>query len=192
MAKDPSTHSMRVKLLRRLLIGAAALTALALVGLSNLDRFAGPNMLLDAIRALGPAVDNPDYQGRTASGRAYRLTGADARADENNNMILRRPLLQLAALADAPAVTINAAEAYLQQGEEAVMQGSVRMDMSDGNQLRTQKLIARLDAETVSIPQPLAIAGPQINLTADRLTGNLDSRVFTLDNVSMTLDRQAQ
>ena len=192
MAKDPSTHSMRVKLLRRLLIGAAALTALALVGLSNLDRFAGPNMLLDAIRALGPAVDNPDYQGRTASGRAYRLTGADARADENNNMILRRPLLQLAALADAPAVTINAAEAHLQQGEEAVMQGSVRMDMSDGNQLRTQKLIARLDAETVSIPQPLAIAGPQINLTADRLTGNLDSRVFTLDNVSMTLDRQAQ
>ena len=192
MAKDPSTHSMRVKLLRRLLIGAAALTALALVGLSNLDRFAGPNMLLDAIRALGPAVDNPDYQGRTASGRAYRLTGADARADENNNMILRRPLLQLAALADAPAVTINAAEAYLQQGEEAVMQGSVRMDMSDGNQLRTQKLIARLDAETVSIPQPLAITGPQINLTADRLTGNLDSRVFTLDNVSMTLDRQAQ
>ena len=105
MAKDPSTHSMRVKLLRRLLIGAAALTALALVGLSNLDRFAGPNMLLDAIRALGPAVDNPDYQGRTAGGRAYRLTGADARADENNNMILRRPLLQLAALADAPAVT---------------------------------------------------------------------------------------
>ena len=192
MAKDPSTHSMRVKLLRRLLIGAAALTALALVGLSNLDRFAGPNMLLDAIRALGPAVDNPDYQGRTASGRAYRLTGADARADENNNMILRRPLLQLAALADAPAVTINAAEAHLQQGEEAVMQGSVRMDMSDGNQLRTQKLIARLDAETVSIPQPLAITGPQINLTADRLTGNLDSRVFTLDNVSMTLDRQAQ
>ena len=192
MAKDPSTHSMRVKLLRRLLIGAAALTALALVGLSNLDRFAGPNMLLDAIRALGPAVDNPDYQGRTASGRAYRLTGADARADENNNMILRRPLLQLAAMADAPAVTINAAEAYLQQGEEAVMQGSVRMDMSDGNQLRTQKLIARLDAETVSIPQPLAITGPQINLTADRLTGNLDSRVFTLDNVSMTLDRQAQ
>lgn len=192
MAKDPSTHSMRVKLLRRLLIGAAALTALALVGLSNLDRFAGPNMLLDAIRALGPAVDNPDYQGRTAGGRAYRLTGADARADENNNMILRRPLLQLAALADAPAVTINAAEAYLQQGEEAVMQGSVRMDMSDGNQLRTQKLIARLDAETVSIPQPLAITGPQINLTADRLTGNLDSRVFTLDNVSMTLDRQAQ
>ena len=192
MAKDPSTHSMRVKLLRRLLIGAAALTALALVGLSNLDRFAGPNMLLDAIRALGPAVDNPDYQGRTANGRAYRLTGADARADENNNMILRRPLLQLAALADAPAVTINAAEAYLQQGEEAVMQGSVRMDMSDGNQLRTQKLIARLDAETVSIPQPLAITGPQINLTADRLTGNLDSRVFTLDNVSMTLDRQAQ
>lgn len=183
---------MRVKLLRRLLIGAAALSALALVGLSNLDRFAGPNMLLDAIRALGPAVDNPDYQGRTASGRAYRLTGADARADENNNMILRRPLLQLAALADAPAVTINAAEAYLQQGEEAVMQGSVRMDMSDGNQLRTQKLIARLDAETVSIPQPLAITGPQINLTADRLTGNLDSRVFTLDNVSMTLDRQAQ
>lgn len=192
MAKDPSTHSMRVKLLRRLLIGAAALSALALVGLSNLDRFAGPNMLLDAIRTLGPAVDNPDYQGRTASGRAYRLTGADARADENNNMILRRPLLQLAALADAPAVTINAAEAYLQQGEEAVMQGSVRMDMSDGNQLRTQKLIARLDAETVSIPQPLAITGPQINLTADRLTGNLDSRVFTLDNVSMTLDRQAQ
>ena len=192
MAKDPSTHSMRVKLLRRLLIGAAALSALALVGLSNLDRFAGPNMLLDAIRALGPAVDNPDYQGRTASGRAYRLTGADARADENNNMILRRPLLQLAALADAPAVTINAAEAHLQQGEEAVMQGSVRMDMSDGNQLRTQKLIARLDAETVSIPQPLAITGPQINLTADRLTGNLDSRVFTLDNVSMTLDRQAQ
>lgn len=192
MAKDPSTHSMRVKLLRRLLIGAAALSALALVGLSNLDRFAGPNMLLDAISALGPAVDNPDYQGRTASGRAYRLTGADARADETNNMILRRPLLQLAALADAPAVTINAAEAYLQQGEEAVMQGSVRMDMSDGNQLRTQKLIARLDAETVSIPQPLAITGPQINLTADRLTGNLDSRVFTLDNVSMTLDRQAQ
>ena len=35
MAKDPSTHSMRVKLLRRLLIGAAALTALALVGLTE-------------------------------------------------------------------------------------------------------------------------------------------------------------
>ena len=192
MAKDPSTHSMRVKLLRRLLIGAAALTALALVGLSNLERFAGPNMLSDAIRAIGPAVDNPDYQGRTASGRAYRLTGADARADENNDTILRRPLLQLAALADAPAVTINAAEAHLQQGGEAVMQGSVRMDMSDGNQLKTQKLIARLDSDTVSIPQPLAITGPQINLTADRLTGNLESRVFTLDNVSITLDRQAQ
>lgn len=187
MHENPSHHSKRVIILRRVLIGAAIAAALALVGLSSLERFVGQSTLLEAIRASGPAVDNPDYQGRTTSGRAYQLTGASAFTDDNEDTILRLPLLQLAAMADAPAITIKAGEAHLRQGDEALMHGDVRMDMSDGNRLNTEKLIAQLDDQTVLVPQPLVISGPQINLTADSLDGNLDSQIYVLENVSLTL-----
>ena len=189
MAENPSTHTNRVKILRRLLIGAALLAALALVGLSNLDRFGGQSALLTALRATGPAIDNPDYQGRTANGRAYRLTGAAAQADENDDTVLRLPVFELAALADAPAVIIKADEARLRHGQEAVMQGNVKMEMSDANRLHTQKLIARIETDTVSVPQELTITGPEIDMRADSMTGNLDSQIFTLENISMTLSK---
>ena len=189
MADNPSIHTNRVKILRRILMAAALVVALALIGFSNLDRFAGQGALLTALRATGPSIDNPDYQGRTVSGRAYRITGAGAQADANNDTVLRLPVFELAALDDAPALTIKADEARLRQGQEAVMQGNVRMDMSDGNRLTTQKLIARVEADTVSAPHELTITGPEIDMRADRMDGNLDSQVFTLENISMTLTK---
>lgn len=192
MPDHPSTHSKRVIILRRALVAAAALAALALVGLSNLDRFTGPNALLDAIRASGPSIDNPVYQGRTASGRAYRLTGASAAANDAEATILRRPVLALAALAENPAVDIRADEARLSRNDEAVMQGAVVMAMSNGNRLSTEKLITHLDDQSIAIPEPLLIDGPQIHMTADKLTGNLDSQIYTLDNVSVTVERQSR
>lgn len=189
MADTPSIHTKRVKILRRVLMAAALLVALALIGFSNLDRFAGQSALLTALRATGPSIDNPDYQGRTASGRAYRLTGAGAQADENDDTVLRLPVFELAALADTPAITIRADEARLRQGQEAVMQGNVKMEMSDGNRLNTQKLIARVETDSVSVPDELTITGPEIDMRADRMDGNLDSQIFTLENISMTLTK---
>lgn len=189
MALNPSSYSKRVALLRRILLGAAVLAALALIGLSNLDRFGAQNGLLEAIRATGPAIANPDYQGRTTSGRAYRLTGESAAANEDGVSILRRPALNVAGLAESPEVNIKADEARLSQGDEAVMQGAVRMQMSNGNRLSTEKLRSRLSDQSIAIPEPLVIDGPQIQMTADRLTGNLDSQIFMLDNVSITVKR---
>lgn len=189
MALNPSSYSKRVALLRRILLGAAVLAALALIGLSNLDRFGAQNGLLEAIRATGPAIANPDYQGRTTSGRAYRLTGESAAANEDGVSILRRPVLSVAGLAESPAVNIKADEARLSQGDEAVMQGAVRMQMSNGNRLSTEKLRSRLSDQSIAIPEPLVIDGPQMQMTADRLTGNLDSQIFMLDNVSITVKR---
>lgn len=189
MPENPSTHSKRVIILRRALVAAAALAALALVGLSNLDRFTGPNALLDAIRASGPSIDNPVYQGRTASGRAYRLTGESAATNDAEATILRLPVLAMAALADNPAVDIRADEARLSPSDEAVMQGAVVMAMSNGNRLSTEKLITDLTDQSVAIPAPLLIDGPQMHMTADKLSGNLDSQIYTLDNVSVTVKR---
>ena len=69
------------------------------------------------------------------------------------------------------------------------MQGNVKMEMSDGNRLNTQKLIARVETDTVSVPHELTITGPEIDMRADRMDGNLDSQIFTLETVSMTLTK---
>lgn len=189
MAETPSTHTNRVKILRRTLIAAAILAAFALVGLSNLDRFGGQDALLDALRATGPSIDDPDYQGRTASGRAYRLSAAGASADENDDTVLRLPVFRLAAHAGAQALTLRADAARFSPSEEAVMQGGVKMDMSDGHMLNTQRLIARLQTDTVSVPQELTITGPELDMRADSMKGDLAAQIFTLENVSMTLNK---
>ena len=58
--------------------------------------------------------------------------------------------------------------------------------------MSTEKLITHLDDQSIAIPEPLLIDGPQIHMTADKLTGNLDSQIYTLDNVSVTVERQSR
>ena len=188
MQTNPSHHTKRVKRLRRILLGAALLAVASLVGLSNLDRFSERQGLSGTLSLSqdGPAIDRPDYQGRTASGRDYRLTGANARADTQNATLLNLPVLALAALADNPAVTMTADLARLQNGTDAVMQGNVRVHMGDGHVLQTETLEAELDAQMLSVPSKLSIDGPQLRLDADSLEGRLDTEIFTFTNTSMT------
>lgn len=192
MAANPSTHTRNVALLRRLLLGAAVLAALALIGLSNTQRFSGAENGTGTLRltGTGPVIDNPDYQGRTATGRAYQLTGETARADDNKATILRAPRLVLAATPSDAAVDMTAGLARLVSGEMADLQEDVRVTMSDGYILTTQKLLSDLRTQTLTAPQAISLDGPDMALRAASLHGQLDTNIYTLRDVRLRLQPQ--
>lgn len=193
MQNNQSQHTKRVTLLRRVLVGGAALAGLALIGLSNTERFTTAPMDGDIrLSGSGPVVDNPDYQGRTAAGRAYRLQGKTARNLEDNTALLSTPRLAIAATADAAAINITADEARLKSGEQALLRGAVEAGLSDGNRLTTAELSVNISTQDMAVPQELAIDGPQIKLRAARMDGNLETQIFTLQAISMTLQRSAK
>lgn len=194
MDDNPSSYTKKVIWLRRLLIGGAALAALALIALSNTQRFNAPegaDGLSGALRLSGggPVIDNPDYQGRTAAGRAYRLTGANARADDNRGTILRAPRLVLAATPTDAAVEMTADMARLVGGDRAELQENVRVTLSDGHILQTQNLISDLQAQTLTAPQAIRLDGPDMALRAASLEGQLENNIFTLRAVRLRLQR---
>lgn len=194
MDDNPSSYTKKVIWLRRVLIGGAVLAALALIALSNTDRFAGAQGDGNSLRFSGaePVIDNPDYQGQTAAGRAYRLTGTTARRDGNNDTILRAPRLVFAATPEDGAMEITAGLARLAAGDKASLQNNVRFAMQDGYLLQTQKLVSNLRAQSLSAPQPVTIDGPDIAVRAASLDGQLDKKIFTLKAVKMRLERSGQ
>lgn len=191
MDANPSNHTRKVIWLRRSLIVVAMIAALALIGLSNTQRFAPRNEAGGSFRlsSSGPVIDNPDYQGRTEAGRAYRLTGTLAQTGENNDTYIRTPRLVFAATSDQAEVQINAAMGQLFENDKAILNGKVSLNMSDGHKLQTQELISNLNAQTITAPQNLSIDGPNITMRASSLDGQLDKNIFTLHNVDIRLNR---
>lgn len=189
MTAEPDRHTKRVALLRRGLMGAAGLAALALVGLSNLDRFGQSDDTRLRLGAGGPVIDNPDYQGRTQDGRAYRLSGATASTPKAGETRLTDPALSLDAGDTAPAMNVKAAEALLVTGEKARLQGQVEMRLSDGHVLKTQRLSVDLVNEILTVPERLTIDGPQLDMRAATLEGQLDRALYEMRDVEMTLRR---
>lgn len=190
MADDPLHHTKRIALLRRVLLGGALLAALALFSLSNMDRFGDVSDAL-SLSGSGPLVDTPDYRGRTDSGRAYRLTGETARQADDGTQITA-PTLELAAMgSDGGPTYLHADKARFETiggaGALARLSGNIELFLADGHVMKTDKLTANMDTQTLSAPHRLTLRGPQLNLDATRLEGDLSASIFVFHDLTMTL-----
>lgn len=194
MAVDPLHHSKRITLLRRLLLGAAILAALALFSLSNMDRFGEVSGTL-SLTGSGPRVDIPDYRGRTDDGRAYRLSGETARQTDDGTQITA-PILELASQGeDSRPTRISADMARFEtdsdDGTMAHLRGHIEVLLGDGHALKTDALSANITAQTLRAAQPLTVRGPQLNLNAERFDGDTGAQIFVFHDLTMTLERRA-
>jgi LPS export ABC transporter protein LptC len=169
-------------------LGGAGLAALSLLGLSNLDRFGERATKLTL--SGGPIIQSPDFQGRTKTGRAYRISGETARRDGTADTLLSQPRITLAATADSDAANFRADEARLTSTADsdlAQLSGTIIGEMGDGTILKTENLDADLKTQMLSVPQSLSLNGPQLNLTAQNLNGDMSGQIYTLMKVDMRL-----
>ncbi len=196
MAKRPEHYSNRVALLRKLLLGLAALGVLALIVGANPTLRDGvankiqQNFARNGLLA-GLMIEEPIFEGRLPNGQNYQLSAQRGQHDDGT-IALEKLTLNIAPLATHNGLDLRADSGTITTGSQtAELHGAVRGTDSRGNQFSTDRLQMNIAQGKWLAPHEITMSGATGRLHATRLEADTNSGAYVFDNASLYIGERA-
>ncbi|KUO55106.1 MAG: LPS export ABC transporter periplasmic protein LptC [Sphingomonadales bacterium BRH_c3] len=183
-AAPGGSHDRLVRFLARFLPMAVGVIA-ALMVITPLGPGSEVSFLLDRNKVAmideRLSVSNAMYRGEDDSGRPFSLTAGDAVQRSNSEGIVRmRDLEAQILLRDGPARISAEAGAYDIDREVMTIDGALRLSAADGYSMVTRGVSVDLASRQITGEGGVEGEVPAGTFSADRMTVDIDKRVFSL------------
>lgn len=118
-----------------------------------------------------PRMTDPSYAGVTDDGAALTLSAAEARPDATDSASgTAQSVVGLLETPDGASTTLRAGAARIDGAQQHILLSSgVTITQSNGWQIETQEMIARMDQTEITSDTPVTATGPTGSLTADSM-----------------------
>jgi len=121
------------------------------------------------------------YRGEDSKGQPFELTAASAIQKSSNDPIVKlKTLVARIRLEDGPARIDAGRGRYDMDNEKVAIDGPVLFQSADGYRLETRDVGIDLGSRTIASHGPVDGKMPLGTFSGDRMTGDLNSRVVTL------------
>ncbi len=183
--QDLGFYSRRIWLLRRLLplLALALLAILAFAANPDLRRaFSDETAESDRL-----VIAAPEFLGRLADGRPYRMTALEGRQTTDGNVILQKADILIDTDNPAGRISLNADSAdYQALDAMAALSGNVRMRDAQNNILTGAAMLAGLD-NGILTASAVTMRGAAGIVTADEMHADTDKRHYRFTKAVMRL-----
>ena len=122
------------------------------------------------------------YRGEDSKGRAFALTAASAVQVSSSDPIVRlQDLTARIALDDGPGHLVAHRGRYDMDNQRVAIDGPVDFTAADGDRMQTRDVLIDLDTKRIESRGPADGRTNMGTFRGDRVSGDLESRVFHLD-----------
>ena len=122
------------------------------------------------------------YRGQDDKGRAFALTAASAVQDSSSDPIVRlQDLTARITLDDGPGRLVAQRGRYDMDSQRVAIDGPVDFTAADGDRMTTRDVLVDLDTKRMESRGPAEGRTTMGTFSGDRVSGDLQTRIFHLD-----------